>query len=73
MLTPKLFYEVKALCYKAKRGIQTEHEFTRFMGLLKKYGGDPDFEKARLEGHALAMSEVNPSLDFSYWVKRLSE
>jgi hypothetical protein len=64
-------YEVQQLCYKSKRGTQTEAEFIRFMKLAEKFSGNPEFEKARIYGQALAMSEVNPSFDVDYWVKKL--
>lgn len=64
--------EVKQLCYRSKRGIQTEAEMKRFFKLSKKFAGNPDFEKARICGQAQAMCEVNPSFGFDYWVEQLS-
>ncbi len=65
--------EVEQLCYKSKRGIQTNAEIKRFFKLQEIFSGNEDFERARILGQARAMAEVNPSLGVEYWVKELSK
>lgn len=64
--------EVERLCYNAKRGKQNDGDLKRFLKLQEKFSGTPEFEKARVRGQAMAMSEVNPSYGFEYWVEKLS-
>lgn len=66
-------HEVRTLCYKSKRGISTMADQKRFMKLHEKFSGNDDFEKARIYGQAMAMSEVNPAYDIDYWIEQLSK